>query len=1373
MVANATNRRQRSGCQAGTALQRPAQQWLVLILPLLALMLVGLAASPPAGASLPAAPPNAPAAAPDLIIASITLTPPNPGAGGTADIEVVVKNQGDAAVTVGFNLFLYAEPAEEPPTQSTAYTIFAGYALTLPPGGSFKYTLPGQLFMHTPPKVYAWVDPPWENKVAEANENNNLFPPVAAGGDAYEDDDTCATAKAITTDGALQDHNLYRDPDADSDWLKFNGAGGVTYLAEATAVGADAKLVLELKSSCDGPASFGNGAKIEFTAPADGPVYVKVSHVQSEYGVDNAYQFKVTSDSGCTNAFEPNNACTLAGDLPLDTTQTHTFCKAGDADWTRFAVTAGTQYKVIASNVGPHAKAKVSLYMNCSDVNSTASGQSFEFTAAAAGHVYVKAEQLDSTVQGAGTEYTMRAERVGQEGCSEDSFEQDDNAADAKPIGSDSSAQTHNICPAADGDWVKFSATSGITYNLETFNLASTADTVLCLHAANGDQLACDDDSGAGQGSRLIFAPPISGDYLLHIKDRSPSVAGAATAYDLRVAQRFCQPDALENDDALDLAKLVTPNNTVTAHNFCPGGDTDWLVFTAAAGTAYLLESTDLGPEADTVIELYDANGVLLAQNDDHTPGASSQVVFTPAKSGNYFARVRQYNPAYFGQGAEYGIRLRLGSPTPTPTVTSTPTPTPTPTPNPSGVRTLLLVNRALLAQLYDDTAATQVMSKLNDLAQHTQVRGEIIRLDNNTEVSAAYAAWLADLSNVEKANQVTTAIRNVVMTYLQQRSGVEYLLLIGDDRALPMRRILDTTPRFSESSYKHTDAGNPTGAALKNNYFLSDDYFADREPTLNQGRELFIPDLAVGRLIETPSEMIGQIDAFLAAPVTTVGNVLVSGYDFVQDVGTEDCTDWQTDFTTAQVDCSLIGEAWTGQSFRSLQLRTAAPFTVQSISGHATHYAEGAPVGNAIQAQEIINATLNLSGGLLYTPGCHAGLNVPPTNADNPLDLAQAFAGKRANYIGNTGYGWGMRNAIGLSEKLIRLYTRALLQGTKASMGKALTTAKTLYFQQDTDFSAYDEKVMQQLVFYGLPMYELASGGALPGPENPFPGVNFTPVLPTGALGERAVVTGVVTIDFRQAQNLALAETADGAYYQLNGAIHTVPDQPVQPLHFGDVTVLGLPARAVLLLNATFQSEPAFDPVITVPYNEYDTGNLEPALPNALGLYPPVPVALQQTNARASLVTQLGQYDAARQELRLFQDLQAEIYYSTDADQLAPEATVIDGITRAGSNRVEVKVGAVDTSGIKRAVVSYIQDINQSVSQLKSLDLSYDSAAQKWFGSFAGNTNSRYLVQVVDNAGNITTATNKGQYYKPGQVEAAQSGLCAGVCTFLPWIAR
>jgi hypothetical protein len=1307
---------------------------------------------------------------PDLIIESLTLTPANPGAGGSADIEVVVKNQGTATANATFTLYLYVEPDDRPPTQSTPFTTFATYAIPLPAGSTFRYTRTGQVFNETPAVVYAWVDPPWENSVVESNEDNNLFPSVTSAPDSYEDDDTCINAKEITPDGTVQARNLYRDPDSDIDWIKFNGTSGVTYAAEAIAVGADASPTLGLYDHCDGTPSFGNSAKIEFTAPADGIFFIKVFSNEANYGPDNDYQFKITNDSDCTNYFEPNNTCAGSGDLPLDSIQTHTFCEAQDVDWTRFPVTAGTKYKLISSNVGSKADVKLSLYMSCNDANDTASGQSFEFTAPEAGYIFLKAEQLNQTVYGADTDYTIKAERLGAEGCIEDAFEQDDSAADPTLIDTDGTLQEHNICPADDDDWVKFSAFAGVTYNIETLNLASAADTMICLQTSSGDELMCDDDSGAGKGSRLIFTPPLSGDYLLHIKDISATVAGDETKYDLRISQGVCEGDNFEMDDSRDEAKVVDPGLTITSHNFCPAGDQDWAGFYATSGTSYVIETTKLGPEADTVIELYTATGSLLAQNDDNSPGTSSQVAFTANTSGTYFVRVHQYNPSYQGAGTEYGVRIRIGTPTPTPTTTLTPTPTATATPNPSEVRTLILVNRSRLAQLYSEEEADQVMNKLMELAQNQQVRGEIIRLDNNAEVSTAYSIWISDLSNIQKANQVTTMIRNLVMTYLQQRAGIEYLLLVGDDRVLPMRRILDTTPRSSESSYTHTDVNNPTGAAIRGNYFLTDDYFSDREPTILESHELFIPDLATGRLIETPSEIINQIDAFLAKPLTVVNKILVTGYDFVQDVATEDCTDWGSEFGEDNTDCSLIGSTWTSTDFRALQLNSSDPFLIQSISGHAAHYAEGAPVGTSIQAQEIADVTIDLSGGLIYSVGCHGGLNVPPNNPESPIDLPQAFVSKQANYVGNTGYGWGMRNAIGLSEKVIRLFTRALLTGTKSSMGKALATAKSLYYQQDQDFTSYDEKVMQQVVFYGLPMYELETGAALGDPGNDFPGVGFEPELPTGQLGDTGVVTGSVSINFTEAQNLTLSETSNGDYYALNGSIHIVPGQPMQPLHFGDVTVPQLPARGVLLLNASYEAQGAFDPVVASPYNEYATDNIEPDLVDPLAIYPAVPVTIQEYNDTCNLVTQLGQYDALSEDLFLLQEVQLELYYSLSDDHLPPKTTVIDSITPLGSGVVEIKVGAVDESGIERVVVSYIDDINQTIRQLRSIDLNYDDASLKWIGSFTGDADSRFLVQIVDTAGNITTATNKGRYFQPGEVTASA---CSGKCVMLPIIIR
>ena len=50
------------------------------------------------------------------------------------------------------------------------------------------------------------------------------------------------------------------------------------------------------------------------------------------------------------------------------------------------------------------------------------------------------------------------------------------------------------------------------------------------------------------------------------------------------------------------------------------------------------------------------------------------------------------------------------------------------------------------------------------------------------------------------------------------------------------------------------------------------------------------------------------------------------------------------------------------------------------------------------------------------------------------------------------------------------------------------------------------------------------------------------------------------------------------------------------------------------------------------------------------------------------------------------------------------------------------------------------------------------------------GNEHSRYLVQIVDNAGNVAEATNKGTHYAPvAEIESLLSSGCVGNCSFLP----
>jgi len=1286
-------------------------------------------------------------AAPDLIVESITVTPPNPGPGSTGDITIRVKNIGDGATSGLMRVYLYIDPAEVPPTQNTSYLQRWGYSLTLLPGGVFEVSRTGHPFTSANPKIYAWVDPPWENGVAEANEANNFYPPL---GDAYENDNECGKAKAITTDGVAQRRDLRPDPATDVDWVSFTGNSGKMYRVEAVAEG-DAELELELHDTCNDPPTFGVGAVITFTAPETGDYYVKLNHNVAVAVTNSAYALKVTqlTSASCSSADEFNDICSTAGEMGINSRQDQTFCKPNDVDWTRFPVDAGGVYQINVLN-GANANVEASLHQSCNLPASIDIGQSFVVTPASSGFLYLETRNTDPTqVNGA---YSVEINRL-REGCGADALEPNNNADSAKVITVDGPAQLHNICPPGDQDWAKFSAVAGVTYTLETLNTGLVGDTVLCLRTADGGRILCDDDAGPGRGSRLVWAPTSSGDYFVSVNDHDPTVAGPDTQYALRVRTRLCDEDSGEPDSTRGAARPIAADGALHDRNICPAGDEDWFSFNAVAGTTYTFETLNNGPEADTIITLLDSNGAVLAENDDHAPGVESQLVYTIAQGGVYYSKVRLYNPTRYGSGTEYQFRLQPNGPQATPTPSPTPvTPTPvptlppvTPTPQPSQVKSLILVNRSQIAAVAGDAATDQLLGKLGELANHTEVQGQIIRLDQNDEISAAYAEWnkAENQTNVLKANAVAAAIRQVILSQLAAKDSIKFIVLVGDDRALPFRRLYDNTPYTAENTYSGVDATTPIGAALRANYFLSDDYYGAREPIPFNGRELYLPDVAVGRLVETPGDMIQTVNRFLANNgVTPVNQVLITGWDFVQDQAQADCTDWQQDFPATAVNCSLIGDSWSAGQLRALQLSANPLFNIQMIAGHANHTSQGTPNRGAVTAQEIAGSAVEWNGGLVYTPACHAGLNLPVTQSANPLDLTQAFVGRGANYVANTGYGWGLRGALGLSEKVMQFYTKALLQGGDSQLGAALVSAKTRYYQSNTGLTGFDEKVLQQVVFYGLPMQKLQSGATL-SDDAEFPGVIVTE---EGALSPADLTISLRRMNFQSGTTWESHATTNGNYYSLDGYTSGVPDEPIQALHYSKLN--NREVRGAVIIGGSFVTTTTFTPLLAVADNEY----VEiPATERGLAAWQPaMPINIQWRAQDAYLVTQLGQYHGTEKLLRRFHGLEVQLYASTSSDREPPQLTVVDGVYLPGAGEVAVKVGATDASGIYEVVVTYIQGESQSNSTIRSIKLSYDAQAQKWRGAFPGNDQSRFAVQVVDKAGNVVVANNKGADYQP-----------------------
>lgn len=120
---------------------------------------------------------------------------------------------------------------------------------------------------------------------------------VESNADQHEPDPTCAQAAQIATNGGLHAHTFHQL--ADVDWARFDATAVTTYIVETRNTGARANTVIEPHRACDAPPTsggraFGPGYTISFTAPATGPIYLKIyNHDPAGYGADTGYTLSV------------------------------------------------------------------------------------------------------------------------------------------------------------------------------------------------------------------------------------------------------------------------------------------------------------------------------------------------------------------------------------------------------------------------------------------------------------------------------------------------------------------------------------------------------------------------------------------------------------------------------------------------------------------------------------------------------------------------------------------------------------------------------------------------------------------------------------------------------------------------------------------------------------------------------------------------------------------------------------------------------------------------------------------------------------------------------------------------------------------------
>jgi hypothetical protein len=661
----------------------------------------------------------------------------------------------------------------------------------------------------------------------------------------------------------------------------------------------------------------------------------------------------------------------------------------------------------------------------------------------------------------------------------------------------------------------------------------------------------------------------------------------------------------------------------------------------------------------------------------------------------------------------------------------------------PAGARTLYLVASKRFGDLYGLTAENNVWNALQTLAARSDAAGgAVIPVDANAAVLNALNARASDSCSPAKANDVVRAVGNLLDNPQIVTPSVKYIVVVGDDAAgIPFGRVPDNTSYANERGYASTFFGTTNNQYLSSyglGFLPTDDPLGDVNYS---GTGPYVPELAVGRLVETPSQITSQISQY----VTRNGAIsptrsLTTGYDFLSDGATRISADFRARYGTNNAQ-ELINNSWSKTNLLNAMFPSSNPPQIDSINAHYDHFRSLPADENAAQRESILYTTADLagrstSGRLIFTMGCHSALPVSDFVVGNPLnaDWAQAYAQAGAVvYMGNTGYGLGDTAAVLYSEKLNVLFADRL--DGSMTIGQALAFAKQEYAATPTQ-SGYHLKVIDEATMMGLPMYRVGTG--------------TTPPPPTPAITTTDSATGLPSASFSVSPTFTRFNTAIGSYYVSDDAFAD-NRRPIEPTAKVDVTEPGLVAHGALITGLTSTDETGFDAAFSRVVD--DLSGFAPELVGDVS-YPTklqsIATILTPNGARQRLVLFSGQFrsDGTPDALgigtqRRYTALSGNVLYTPPgASDFTPSSFGPVEVTQAGST-VAFAVNVTDNvggdNGVKRVVALY----RDASGIWKTIEMSHSSPRWSGSGPLVGN-NVEWFIQAVDASGNVSVTSNK-----------------------------
>jgi len=722
-----------------------------------------------------------------------------------------------------------------------------------------------------------------------------------------------------------------------------------------------------------------------------------------------------------------------------------------------------------------------------------------------------------------------------------------------------------------------------------------------------------------------------------------------------------------------------------------------------------------------------------------------------------------------------------------------------------AGVRTVILTDSSKVALDADLGGGSTLRGKLTAFAARAEIGGVIVDVGTDTRVNTLKVQAANNAACPYATNLVAEEIKGIVDSYRPNNPELKYVVIAGNDEAIPFFRYPDQSLLGQESGYvPPVRSDSASEASLRTDHVLSQDAYGSGTRVSLRTSGFPVPGLAVGRLVETPGEMAGLIDAYTATGgVVTPGTSFVSGYDFLEDAANAVKGELSDGGTTVRTLITPNGKSpedpasWTATQLGDALFGTRHDLVF--LAGHfSANSALAADFKTSLITTDLAASTANFTNSIVFSAGCHSGYNLVDAAAIEgvtlKLDWVQAFAQKKATLIAGTGYQYGDTDFLEYSERLYNNFARQLRAGepgTAVAVGEALVKAKLDYLAVTPDIRGIHEKALLEATLFGLPMLGVnmpAGRGAISGP----PGA-ITPVAASWPASASASLLslGLMTSDLDVApaltpKELPLTGVGDGSsnvlakWWEGPQGVVTNPAEPALPIAGYNVT----PTNGNLVLRGVGFRGGAYTDDVVTPLTGAPTTELRGVhVPFVSPVFFPMrPWTVNYFgslggNGATSLLVTPAQHRAADIALgtsarRTFNNLNLRLFYSGNLSQAAlsdaPSIVAVDAQPDGGGVAFTARVVGDPAAAVYQVWVTYTGDgigtwtsldLAQCVAPLPSTCAAEDS--QVWKGRLATlPANIRYIIQAANGYGLVTLDDKLGAYHGLGGAAQAATAV-------------